>query len=255
MRQQTILTKKDNMSSNTAMDISPKIIKIMKGRGMTAAQAERESGGQIKATYLRKMLDGSRKWRLDYLESLSKTLKIPIAEFFREGEPPPFEALQPLITVLGTTPEIPRELHPEEYLAVPLVEGRIAAGYAGAIPGDYVEGLVWVHKPELGSREHHNLRAVRLDKKARSMIPTLRPGDIVIIDPVEKPPGAPLSRKAIYAVKIDREGGCALKRVKEAGPFWLLLSDNPEEEPFVLEKSRYADLIIGRVIWSWTRWI
>lgn len=136
--------------------------------------------------------------------------------------------------------------------AAPLVEGRIAAGHAGAIPGDYVTSMVWVYKPEIGRRQHHNLRAVKLASNATSMEPTIRRGSIVIIDPAE----IAISKKGIYAVRLDQdEGACAIKRVKESGDFWFFLSDNPEVEPIVMKKERDHNPIIGRVIWSWTSWV
>jgi phage repressor protein C with HTH and peptisase S24 domain len=114
-----------------------------------------------------------------------------------------------------------------------------------------VEDLVWVYKPEIGAREHHNLRAVRLAPDADSMEPTIRRGSIVIIDPTEVTP----LPKAIFAVRLDEEGGCAIKRVFQTEAHWVLVSDNPEYPPLALEKARNPHLIIGRVIWSWTSWV
>jgi phage repressor protein C with HTH and peptisase S24 domain len=111
--------------------------------------------------------------------------------------------------------------------------------------------MVWVYKPEIGKRKHHNLRAVKLANNATSMEPTIRRGSIVIIDPAEI-----TIKKGIYAVRLDHfEGACAIKRVKENGEFWFFLSDNPEWEPIVMKKERDHNPIIGRVIWSWTSWV
>ena len=166
-------------------------------------------------------------------------------------EPPAFQPVQPIIALAGTEPEVPEGLRPEYYLAVPLVEGRIAAGHAGAIPGDCVDDLVWVYKPEIGARQHHNLRAVRLGKDANSMEPTIRRGSIVIIDPTE----TNVLPRAIYAVRLDEEGGCAIKRVSQTDGHWVLVSDNPDCPPIAIEKTRIPNIVIGRVIWSWTSWV
>jgi len=132
------------------------------------------------------------------------------------------------------------------------VEGRIAAEHAEAIPENYVTSMVWIYKPEIGRRQHHNLRAVKLPNNATSMEPTIRRGSIVIIDPVKKA----ITKNAIYAVRLDDiEGPCAIRRVKENHGFWFFLSDNPDSEPIVLDKKRNPNLIIGRVIWSWTSWL
>ena len=131
------------------------------------------------------------------------------------------------------------------------MEGRIAAGHSEAIPGDFVDGLVWVYKPEIGAREHHNLRGVRLRPDADSMEPTIHSGSIVIIDPTE----TNVSRKAIYAVRLVEEGGCAIKRVSQTDGHWVLVSDNSDYPPIAIEKARIPNIVIGRVIWSWTSWV
>ncbi|MBW2135650.1 MAG: S24 family peptidase [Deltaproteobacteria bacterium] len=170
-------------------------------------------------------------------------------------KPPTFQPLQPIITIVGKYPDVPSDLRTEDYLAVPLVEGYIAAGYEGTIPEEYIISLVWVYRPEIGKRQYHDLRAVRLGKNAESMRRTLKPGDIIIVDPTEKPPAKPLVQKGIYAVRVDEEGGCAVKRVREKDDFWILLSDNPEYDPILIKKDAKYNPIIGRVIWSWTSWV
>jgi phage repressor protein C with HTH and peptisase S24 domain len=199
------------------------------------------------------------RWKLgecspsvDTLMVIKDVFGISIGWLLTGEEPPAFQphAIQPIITLAGTQPEVPEGVRPEYYLAVPLVEGRIAAGHAGAIPGDYVQDLVWVYKPEIGAREHHNLRTVRLAPDADSMEPTIRRGSIVIIDPAEVHP----LPKAIYAVRLDEEGGCAIKRVSQTEAHWVL-ADNPEYPPIAVEKARMPNIIIGRVIWSWMSWV
>jgi transcriptional regulator with XRE-family HTH domain len=228
-----------------------KIMSLLAKEKIHETQFARNLG--IDPSYFLKMLKGKRPIRLDYLEKVAKALNVPVWELLRPDEvAESFQPLQPIITVLGHYPEMPSEIRTEDYFAVPMVEGRIAAGYPGAIPGDYVTDMVWVYKPEIGRRQHHNLRAVKLGKDATSMEPTIRRGSIVIIDPIDQE----ISKKAIFAVRLDAsEGTCAIKRVTDAGDYWVLSSDNPDWEPFVMEKRRHPDLIIGRVIWSWTSWI
>ena len=84
-----------------------------------------------------------------------------------------------------------------------------------------------------------------------SLEPTIRHKDIVIIDPEDRE----INPKSIYAVRLDTEGGCAVKRVRISNEYAVLLSDNPEFDPIILPKDRAENLIIGRVIWSWTSWV
>jgi SOS-response transcriptional repressor LexA len=196
-----------------------------------------------------------RTWAPGEVEKIANALGVPAAYLLWGEQPRPFKAIQPVITVLGQYAQVPPELAREDYLAVPLIEAQIAAGYLREIPEEYVTSLVWVYKPEIGRRQHHNLRAVQLAKNADSMVPTIRPGDIIIVDPTERPPMKPLNKNAIYAIRSQEEGGCTVKRVREVDDYWLLLSDNKDKEPMLLRKEREENPFIGRVIWSWTSWV
>jgi len=223
--------------------------KLMAEKGIKDQQQFNEMVGVQRA--VSRWTSGECRPSVDTLMVIKEIFGKSIDWLLTGEEPPSFQPVQPIIALAGTQPEVPEGLRPEFYLAVPLVEGRIAAGHAGAIPGDYVEDLVWVFKPEIGAREYHNLRAVRLAPDAGSMEPTIRRGSILIIDPVG---GHPLP-KAIYAVRLDEEGGCAIKRVSQTENHWVLVSDNPEYPPIAVEKARIPNIIIGRVIWSWTSWV
>ena len=194
---------------------------------------------------------GESRPSVDSLMMIKKLFGKSIDSLLTGEEAPPCQPLQPIITILGEYPEVPEGLRRENYSAVPLVEGHIAAGYSGVIPGDYVSDMVWVYNQELGQRLHHNLRAVRLDPKANSMEPTIHRGSIVIIDPVE----TNISPRAIYAVRLDEDGGCAIKRVSQTDAHWVLISDNPDYDPKAILKATIPNIIIGRVIWSWTSWV
>jgi hypothetical protein len=237
-------------SEDSAPDfISRRVLELLKERKAKLAPFSRGLG--VDPAHFRRFLKGKRRWRMDYLEKVAEGLEMSLEELLTGPKPQP-EVLQPIITVAGEYDKPPENLVIDEYFAVPLVEGPIAAGHAGAIPGDYVTSMVWVYKPEIGKRKYHNLRAVKLAKDAASMEPTIRRGSIVIIDPAE----IAISKKGIYAVRLEQsEGACAIKRVKESEDFWFFLSDNPDVEPIIMKKDRDHNPIIGRVIWSWTSWV
>lgn len=149
----------------------------------------------------------------------------------------------PRVMVLTDKMEIPREDEFDDYLAVPLVEDRIAAG-AGRVVRDEIRSLVWVYRPEVGRRR--NLVAVQVGKKEKSMIPTIQPGAIVILDRDDRI----IKKKGVYCVRTERET-CAVKRVHKMNDTILLLSDNPEYLPMKAYTNDTDELIIGRVIWYW----
>jgi hypothetical protein len=175
--------------------------------------------------------------------------------FGKETSKKIIEYRQPIFTLPGEFPEIPSQVHPDNYLAVPLTEGFIGAGQEGAIPWEYVESLIYIPLQELGHREGHNLRAIRIGRFSTSMLPTLRPGDIVVIDPQERPPNKPIDKNGIYAVRHMEKEHAALKRLRELNDYWLLLSDNQEVDPILIPKLDTDSFIIGRVIWSWSKWV
>lgn len=185
------------------------------------------------------------------LLKIKKRFGVSIDWLLTGEEPKEKEIYQPIIIIPGKKPEIPPGIRADEYYAVPLVSGRIAAGHIGAIPSDLYDELVLVYKPQVGRLQHHNLRAVKLADDAISMEPTIQRGSIVIIDPEEL--NKPLSSNAIYAVRLeDTEGECVIKRVYDYPEDWVLISDNPIFKPIHVAKRRKPHLLIGRVIWFWT---
>ena len=161
---------------------------------------------------------------------------------------PPFQPLQPIFTVLGEKVQLADDVRTDDYYAVPMVEGRIAAG-AGRIVSDVIQSFVWVYKLELGKRT--NLIAVKLADDAVSMQPTLQPGYIVIID---RDDNKTIVNDKIYAVRLDH-GACSIKRVQAVQDRVLVYADNTEAfKPKILKRS-IPDIVIGRVVWFWGRLI
>lgn len=161
--------------------------------------------------------------------------------------------IQPILTIVGENVSIPPGAYsPEEYFCVPMVEGRNAAIYDGPIPHEFVKSLVWVYEKDLGERKFHNLRAVRIGYQAHAMWPILRTGDIIIIDPLKKPPHQPLSFKGIYAIRHDIRGNYALRRVRESERDWIFIAGNPEYDSIQIRKTAKGENpIIGQVVYTW----
>ena len=147
----------------------------------------------------------------------------------------------------------------EDYLAVPLV-GEVGAG-PGIIPQDEILSWVLVYKEHRSISRRSNLLAVEVGKNQRSMIPTLHPGDIVLVDRGDwgesgyAPPGN------IFLVRESgQESGSMVKRVATSGKgneaTITFYSDNAAEYgPEVYHMHRYEHsyrkAIVGRVVWAW----
>lgn len=146
----------------------------------------------------------------------------------------------------------------EDYLAVPLVE-EVGAG-PGVIPQGQLLSwfLVWRHqRAVMGKRD---LIAVRIEERSTSMIPTLRPGDIVLVDRQD----LDCSKAGRIMLAIDPDGAGMIKRVsarqlREERDWQITFySDNAAENPpmvFSLQKDYGGDwrrVVGGHVVWAWS---
>jgi transcriptional regulator with XRE-family HTH domain len=148
---------------------------------------------------------------------------------------------------------------PEDYLAVPLASSPVAAG-PGLIPEDKIEGwvLVWRHQEAI--RLKSNLVAVEIGKNELSMVPTLHPGDIVLVDRSDRDPNP--AGKIMLVSEPGQDGGTMVKRVNTKrldGDIELIFySDNSRDFPPVtyrLDRDFDGDItraIGGSVVWAWS---
>lgn len=146
----------------------------------------------------------------------------------------------------------------EDYYAVPLVEE------AGAGPGIIPQGqqlswfLVWKHQESI--RYRSDLIAVRIARGSDSMVPTLAPGDIVLVDRQDKN----ADRPGRIMLVMDPDGAGKVKRVhaqhvpEEKDYRLTYYSDNAAAYPpevYSLKRDFEGDwhrAIVGRVIWAWS---
>ena len=170
-------------------------------------------------------------------------------ELLLGGEPK--EQAPPALTVAFASNLDPRRdelpvFRAEDYIAVPLVSGYVAAGAPRWSEGEIVD-WVTIHKSQINRRK--NLVAFRVDKsEGRSMIPTIRPGDIVAIDRDARKETP--NHRNVYLIRLD--DGFSLKRVEVVDNRILIRSDNSEEyRPEIINLKLVDFAIIGRVVWLW----
>lgn len=148
--------------------------------------------------------------------------------------------------------DLPPEGLADDYVAVPLVDGKVAAGY-GALVWKEVQSLIWVYKPALDGRK--NMVAARV--MGNSMLPTIPDDAIVIIDrDIHQPTG---ERKHIWALRTE-DGDLQIKRLHRNVPppgsnepeSWWVFSDNFQEyPPGMVWTGDFEKLLIGQVVWMW----
>ena len=146
----------------------------------------------------------------------------------------------------------------EDYLAVPLVE-EVGAG-PGIIPQGRLQGwfLVWRWQPAIMHRG--DLIAVMIGDGSTSMVPTLYPKDVVLVDRQD----IDCSHPGHIMLAIDPDGAGMIKRVAvehkpESHDVGITFySDNAPENPpktYSLRADYGGDwrrAIGGRVVWAWS---
>jgi phage repressor protein C with HTH and peptisase S24 domain len=152
-------------------------------------------------------------------------------------------------------PYVPDDV--DEYVLVPLLEGRVTAGPDGGIvyeqPDDWSPFKNrWINKKIGHSPEHHQaLMLVRV--QGDSMAPTIHPGEIVLVDTWEAE-RINIRDGKIYLVRMP-DGAITIKRIilrHKERPAILCLSDNTAYEPFEFEVNPQRGLkyyILGRIRW------
>lgn len=140
------------------------------------------------------------------------------------------------------------EIEGDTYAAIPRFDMRASAGGGAVVPNipeiknRALFRLEWIRRVTRSPLKHLAIIEVEGD----SMEPTLRPGDNILIDTLQK---HPQRRDGIYA--INRDGELQVKRVA-AHPVTRLLtitSDNPNYPSWQDIPPDQID-IVGRVIWG-----
>lgn len=147
----------------------------------------------------------------------------------------------------------------EDYLAVPLADEPVAAG-PGLIPEDKIKGWILVWRGHESIRFKTDLVAVQIGEREHSMVPTLHPEDIVLVDRSDRDPSP--AGKIMLICEPPPDCGAAIKKVrtqKRDGDVQITFySDNTRDYPpdtYSLNKDYGGDItraIAGRVIWAWS---
>ena len=146
----------------------------------------------------------------------------------------------------------------EDYLAVPLVE-EVGAG-PGIIPQGQLLSWFLVWRYQASVMHKRDLIAVMIGEHSTSMLPTLRPKDIVLVDRQD----LDCSRPGRIMLAIDPDGAGMIKRVSvkpvKKDKDWQITfyTDNTAENPpmvFSLREDYENDwkkAIGGHVVWAWS---
>ncbi len=211
------------------------ILETMKARGLRRADLARMT--RTDYSYLNRLLKGEARFNERHIEALSKALGI-----LPWGKPAPIP-VRITYSRKFKDPDLPRKRE-SDYLPVPIVEPRVAAGNPETVTSEQVIDIVFIHRGALKRRSVRDYICTIV--KGDSMSPVLRDGAIVCIDTKARPEGKKVPKDSIWAVRKD--DGTVVKHVQIKDGMILLVSENPAYD---IESVTGGDVIVGRVIGVW----
>lgn len=207
----------------------------MLARGWTRADLARST--RIDFSYLDRLLSGKARFNEDHIEALWKALRVT------PGHKPAPIPVRITYSRKFEDPELPRKRE-SDYLPVPIVEPKVAAGSPETVTTEQVVDIVFIHRRALKRRTVRNYLCTYV--KGDSMSPVLRDGAIVCIDTRARPEGRKVPKDSIWAVRKDE--GAVVKHIQIEEDRILLVSANPAYD---IESVAGDDPIIGRVVGAW----
>ncbi|MCL5966344.1 MAG: XRE family transcriptional regulator [Deltaproteobacteria bacterium] len=211
------------------------IREALKARGWSRADLARTT--RIDFSYLDRLLQGKARFNEDLIEAIAKALGVAPS-----GAPAPI----PVRITYSRTFEDPRLPQKREfdYLPIPIVEPRVAAGNPEVVSSEQVLDIVFIHRRALKRRSAQGYICTVVT--GDSMAPVIRDGAIVCIDSRARPEGRKVPKESIWAVRKGE--GTVIKHLQFKDDLILLISENPAYE---IETTSDPMAIIGRVVGVW----
>lgn len=219
---------------------------------MSQSQLEKHTG--IKREYLSKLENDELKNPTYFtLLKISRGMGINISdlveplEYHKLRQEPVLE----IVSALKRDKKLAGKLADGQYIAVPIINGELAAGNPTYINDRDIEDYALIHsaciKP---TTDFHRYRCIWVEKNSRSMFPIINPGSLVCIDSQQKDPKA-LEGKIV--VLRNAEGGCTIRYLRLVEKYIIGVPENIKEyNPLVIPLSA-KNPIAGKVIWYWSK--
>ncbi len=209
------------------MGVTNRINELLKIKGWTQAELAGRLG--VSAQAVQYWTTGATSPRGKRLRQLSELSGYPQSWFLGEGDTPSttFPAVQ-------TTQDRP------ESVTFHVLDVEFSCGDGCTVPGDFIDVVRSIElDPEyarqlVGNRPFRNIEIG--NARGDSMAPTISPGDLLFLDKTIKH----FDGDGIYAFCFDGES--YVKRLQKAGSKLLVLSDNPNYQPWSIEKDS-ADML------------
>ena len=224
-------------------------------KGLSQSEMEKITG--IKREYLSKIeTDDLKNPTYFTLLKIARGLKVNIAELVQIEEPVTAKQ-EPVIEVVSSLKQDKRlknEVGAGKYVAVPIINGEIAAGIPTYIPEGNIEDYALIFSGYIKpTTDFHRYRCVWVQKDSRSMSPLIEPGSLICIDAHQRDPNQ-LNNK-IVALR-EEDGGCTIRRLRLEKNYLLGIPENIKEyNPLVFSFNRKRPTeknpVVGKVVWYW----
>lgn len=230
------------------------IKKLREGREWTIEDLVRESG--VSKMTISNIERGARDPRKSSVDRLAVAFGFSDASGFyallRSGELPGQPAAP---TPQIQTVELRTAEGPEDFVVVPLLADRIAAGRPLVVREEDIASHVAFPPALIEQLGVTKPYCVRVGRNERSMFPTIPPDAVVLLDCADAKRENPKNGR-IYAVNVEE--GSTLKRVVIAGGVLTLHSDNLDKGEYPSRTVEAEDgvelssIIVGEAVWCGT---
>lgn len=202
----------------------------MADRGMRVADLARAVGNT--GAWATQFLNGRRNLPSKTVEKLAVFFKLPAWQLMTDD------------------PGTARPTVVAGFASVPLMPRAVGAGQPIEIDPDEQASEYVAFKDDFVQRFHRPI-AVRVGKDQQSMMPTIQPGDLLVIDQRDQGRMRPNPR-LIYALNID--GGATVKRVEVVDGRLVISSDNLDKDKYATYTRPISDVdlrvvVVGEVVW------
>ena len=207
----------------------------MRQQGLTPAGLAKKIGKS--QTWSSMFLTGKREVPMKTAEQIADFLKVDLWRLFtREPDA--------------------RETRIEGFVALPLLADPIAAGQPLAIAPDPDRDRTLSFRETVVRKFTHPI-CLRIGPREESMLPTLEPGDVLVIDQNLDRRRSPKAGH-IYAVNfspLTGDDGGAIKRIDLSGGTMIVSSDNTDKrayppQAFNVTDVNLLDALVGEVVWT-----
>jgi transcriptional regulator with XRE-family HTH domain len=236
--------------------LGKRIRRLREYKGLSQSEMEKRTG--IKREYLSKIeTDDLKNPTYFTLIKIAKGLGISVAELLETAESITAKQ-EPVIEVVSSLRQdkrLKQEAKRGKYVAVPIIDGEIAAGNPTYISEGSIEDYALIFssciKP---TTDFHRYRCVWVQKGSRSVFPIIAPGSLVCIDSYQRDPK--LLDNKIVAMR-DEEGGCTIRHLRLEKNYIMGIPENIREYdplifPYSERRSGEKNPVIGKVVWHWS---